>query len=313
MNKKRNVIGKCKLCLKDDVKLLDSHFMPAFLYNYMNALKIKGGSINILQIDSVRRSMGDHQLTKNILCEDCEKKFNTNGEEYFKEHALVNIHRSDDASFGYIPNVFKSMIKKLYYKNILIGNLESYNEEKMFYFCSSIFWRGTVDWNAHDHDKRTRPCVYDETLLNEMKNVLLGSKEKTNYKIMIVPLINKSYFSCCPPTSLFYNKNGRKHYCFQIFQYLFILCEKSFLDSYKIKTEKNIFWYYNPSIEHAFNKKLTKNYHSSVSKAKTDNSQVSWMNMHNLGMFTFPGSMQPMVLCGRDYIITSLTYSFNRY
>lgn len=311
MSKKRNVIGQCKLCLKNDVKLLDSHFMPAFLYNYMNALKIRGGNINILQPDNLRRSMGDHQLTRHMLCEECEKKLNTNGEEYFKSNALSNINISDSENFGNIPNVFKSIYKRLYYENIKIGRLENYDEEKMFYFCSSIFWRGSLEWNAHEHDKRTQPCVYDETLLNEMKDILLGSKEKINYKIMVLPLISKTYFSCVPPTSLYYEKNGRKHYCFQIFQYLFILCDKSFLDKYEIDTKNNIFWYYDPSIEMDFNQKLTQNYNLSVCRGQTDNSQVTWINMRNLGIIMFPGALQPMIPCGRCYIITSLTYSFS--
>src|SRR5688572_14352094 len=64
-------IGKCRLCLTDNVELCDSHILPRFAYKRVRPDK-GGGPVFFNGKTAVQT---DAQVTEYLLCRGCEDRF----------------------------------------------------------------------------------------------------------------------------------------------------------------------------------------------------------------------------------------------
>ena len=74
----KKVYDKCALCLQER-ELRKSHFMPSGFYKAIKGKKNDDIVNNLKNHNEV--GYGDRQLTAHLLCDDCEDKFNKNGEK----------------------------------------------------------------------------------------------------------------------------------------------------------------------------------------------------------------------------------------
>ena len=71
-------IGTCKLCCREEIELLESHFVSRKLY-YSGKKKLEFVNITDAGLDP-------EELKAHLLCRDCETRFSVNGEDEVLKH-----------------------------------------------------------------------------------------------------------------------------------------------------------------------------------------------------------------------------------
>ncbi len=79
--------GRCKLCLREDRDLKESHLMPAGMYRRIRSDEKNPHPIMITKDGSRPSSM---QVTDYVLCGECESRFDAFGENYTLRFAAGN-------------------------------------------------------------------------------------------------------------------------------------------------------------------------------------------------------------------------------
>jgi len=139
------MIGRCKLCLEDEVDLKDSHFLPAGIYRLLRDETEKNPNPWMLtERTAVQTSQ---QMTAWLLCNDCEQRLSKFGENWVLRHC-----RKKDGSFPLAsllasrsPHVSSETTPtRLYYA----ARIPEIDISALAYFAASIFWRGSIHpWN----------------------------------------------------------------------------------------------------------------------------------------------------------------------
>jgi hypothetical protein len=131
-------LGKCKLCLRDGVELLKSHFVSRKLYY--------SGKKGLEFANFIDSGFDPEELREPLLCEACEARFSQNGEDEVLRHAAPKF-------------VLKSMPLAERMKVAWARDNEpsaprhdardfNIDAEKFAYFALSIVWRRTIhEWS----------------------------------------------------------------------------------------------------------------------------------------------------------------------
>ncbi len=77
-------VGVCALCLKTG-ELCDSHLVPKSLYRVARAADRRAHPDPVLMTSTVRRQTSFHAM-QYLLCAECEKLFDQNGEDWVMRH-----------------------------------------------------------------------------------------------------------------------------------------------------------------------------------------------------------------------------------
>jgi hypothetical protein len=77
-------IGVCALCLRT-AELCDSHLVPKSLYRVARAADHRAHPDPVLLTSTVRRQTS-FQATQYLLCAECQKRFDQNGEDWVMRH-----------------------------------------------------------------------------------------------------------------------------------------------------------------------------------------------------------------------------------
>src|ERR1700731_2856628 len=77
-------VGVCALCLRTR-ELCDSHLVPKALYRVARAAENRSHPDPVLLTSKVRRQTS-LQATQYLLCAECEKRFDQNGEGWVMRH-----------------------------------------------------------------------------------------------------------------------------------------------------------------------------------------------------------------------------------
>ena len=133
-----SAIGKCKLCLREGVELLVSHFVSRKLY-YSGKKRLE--FINLLESGT-----DPEELQSPLLCRECESRFDRNGEDEVLKHVAPKLvlkrmplveqmkvawARDDD------PSAPRHDARDF-----------DIDTEKFAYFALSIVWRRTIhEWS----------------------------------------------------------------------------------------------------------------------------------------------------------------------
>lgn len=70
----------CALCLKPNVDLLNSHYIPKGLYKVLRKPLLKNP--NPVRVSRSMALLTTEQTSDYLLCAECEKRFNLNGEKW---------------------------------------------------------------------------------------------------------------------------------------------------------------------------------------------------------------------------------------
>ena len=138
--------GTCALCLQTRT-LRRSHFLPAALYR-LPRLAAQGKSRHPVAITVDGRRQTSLQASQFLLCTDCERRFDENGENW----TMRNCYR------GHGTFRLRDRLRELSPLPVETGD-EVYagglhpaiDIGQLVYFCTSVCWRAAVrDWIAAD-------------------------------------------------------------------------------------------------------------------------------------------------------------------
>jgi hypothetical protein len=127
--------------------LQDSHLLPKSLYRFVRA-KTKGNTSPIVVARDAAWNT-DKQITKPLLCFDCEQRFSKNGENW----TLRQILRGEK-SFRLLDMLKAStpIMTKADRALYALDNLAELRAQDLLYFALSVFWRGAAtDWSLDGH------------------------------------------------------------------------------------------------------------------------------------------------------------------
>lgn len=143
-------IGKCSLCLSEQVDLQDSHYLPKGIYKALrHNSKSNPNPYLITEKVAVQSSS---QLRAYLLCSNCEHNLNVNGENWVLRNCLI---RADESllieKITKLPPDHEEESSSIYFSS---NYPEIIDIRALTYFAISIFWRGSIyPWN----DDRTIP------------------------------------------------------------------------------------------------------------------------------------------------------------
>lgn len=136
------MLGQCRLCLEVK-KLRDSHYLSKGIYRILREDGFDNPNPWVLTKKTAVQS--SKQETAYLLCQDCEQRFNENGERWVLKHCLRKDGKSRLADILAAKKpVAWSDTTKLYYAH----DVPEINISALAYFAASIFWRGSIHpWN----------------------------------------------------------------------------------------------------------------------------------------------------------------------
>ena len=161
-------IGICALC-RNVRELCDSHFLPKALYRLIRA----NGKRNPhpVRVTSHGRRQTALQARAYLLCAECEKRFDQNGESYVMKHCYRGrgVFRLRTAVLKLSP--VDSDREFAVYASSGAPEIDA---EKLVYFCTSVFWRASVqDWLVEG--ERYEAISLGKKYGEEIRQYLLGA------------------------------------------------------------------------------------------------------------------------------------------
>jgi hypothetical protein len=127
------VIGQCALCLTDNVALIDSHIVPAWVYRALIDYDPNGGP-NLVQVTGGRAIITGRQESKPLLCRACEDAFG------IRETYVSDIRRQADGTF---PALAQASVIQTHGSH-RIADVSALDCDKILYFATSVIWRADV-------------------------------------------------------------------------------------------------------------------------------------------------------------------------
>src|SRR6266550_495326 len=142
------VIGTCKLCTRENQELKESHLMPAGLYRRL--LSSDKNPHPILVTKDGSRSSSE-QVTDNVLCAECESRFDRLGENYALRYA------ASERRFRLLEElqVITPSRTMKEWRGYNQADTPEIKRDELAYFALSVFWRAAIHrWPDTDGNKR---------------------------------------------------------------------------------------------------------------------------------------------------------------
>jgi len=162
------VFGVCALC-HNKRELQDSHFLPKALYRYVRARTGAIRSPIVIGTESARNT--DRQITKYLLCHECEQRFSRNGEAW----AMKQIYRGI-GSFRLLAALDRHspVAVRDGARIYRMSEISKIDPIPLVYFALSVFWRGAVtEWSV-DRQKLER-LEFGDPYMSRLREYLLGN------------------------------------------------------------------------------------------------------------------------------------------
>src|SRR5438270_464452 len=149
-------VGSCGLCREHRV-LQNSHLLPAAIYRLVRDPQWRNP--NPVTVTSSHAGQTSRQVRGYFLCEDCEERFNRNGERYVVSQCARRDH------FPLRELLLRDVRLVAAAPEILIGDVSSAlgdHIEEYLYFAASIFWRAAARIWAPDWREFSLGDTYQE-------------------------------------------------------------------------------------------------------------------------------------------------------
>jgi hypothetical protein len=127
-------IGICALC-KETRNLCRSHYIPAGVYRLLRSI-----GESPFRLNDEGTYQDDYQIYDYFLCEECEERFNKNGERWFLQHAARASGFPLWSLLNYAEPEQVSPRLKLY----RASRISAINVDALIYFAASLFWRASA-------------------------------------------------------------------------------------------------------------------------------------------------------------------------
>jgi hypothetical protein len=167
----KDVLGKCKLCLREGVELRLSHYISAAVYRAIRGDDAPGLNPNLFHITKSGNFQSSKQDRTHLLCAECELRFSRGGEDWFFRHSLKKngtFKLLDMLATG-PASVYQQGVSTILYE---ANRFPTINADALVYFATSVFWRGSVHgWN----DDRSVP-VDLHGYADQFRRYLLGER-----------------------------------------------------------------------------------------------------------------------------------------
>ncbi len=182
------VIGKCRLCLKENVKLCRSHFFPAGAFRIIQRETIREGQSknpNPLWMNIRSLVQSSFQPRANLFCGTCEQRLSTNGESWI----LKNCWRT--GTFPLLSLISAGTPAKtkpeidIYHADKILA----INTSAISYFAASMFWRAAANnWWDEQGQSPIRLGSYFE----QLRQYLMGVTDFPKHCALCVVLPNRN-------------------------------------------------------------------------------------------------------------------------
>jgi len=131
-------IGSCGLC-RATAPLQESHLLPRAIYRDLRTPDL--ADPNPIRILRGKTDISQAQVTAQLLCGECEQRFNKGGERYVLRNAFRGPGR-----FGFFDLLRNATPLPQYpsrtvYSGLSVPGLEM---DRLVYFGASVFWRGSA-------------------------------------------------------------------------------------------------------------------------------------------------------------------------
>lgn len=188
--------GICKLCLLEK-DLRRSHLMPAGVY--------RRDSPDSITVTAKKSYKSSEQITAHVFCDECEDRFDKNGENY-----VVRLISSKTA-FPLLESLKTRPYLKLGndFRGYADTDSREINRDAIAYFALSIFWRASVHrWKWRDG--KTTGINLGPKYNADARLYLLGQAAFPKYMTLFVVLCSDQVSQQC---SFMPNCTGRHDGC----------------------------------------------------------------------------------------------------
>ncbi len=169
--------GRCRLCLKAK-DLQNSHFIPQAFYRIVSR-----GANEQIEVTASTHISTSRQLTAHLLCDACEQRFHTLGEDW----VLRNCWRSD-GEFRLNATLRASTPLASNGSWAAYAAVPGVDRERLAFFAASVFWRSTLrGWSRVTEEENHDLGPYAEAL----RLFLLGDQSFPE-GIVLLTLVNPS-------------------------------------------------------------------------------------------------------------------------
>ena len=131
--------GVCALCLETH-ELRDSHLVPKALYRVVRAADHRSHPDPVLMTSKVRWQTS-FQATQYLLCAECEKRFDQNGEDWVMRHCYRGRDRFRLRELLQRTTPIHADEEETIFNASDVAGMDI---ERVVYFCVSVFWRASV-------------------------------------------------------------------------------------------------------------------------------------------------------------------------
>jgi hypothetical protein len=156
------MIGKCKLCLSENIELRNSHIIPEFMYQNLYDKNPKRFFVLKIQETEKSKKIEQKGIREKILCDSCENKFSK-----FEGYAAKTI---------YAKNFDNEVILKFAEQNpeetSFLYHYENFDYTLFKLFLMSLLWRFLVSEKyetpyAGSHTENLRLALLDKNPLRD--------------------------------------------------------------------------------------------------------------------------------------------------
>ena len=149
--------GRCRLCLQAEVKLENSHVIPAGFYRLLRDSGAVGNP-NPWIMRGKTQVQTSAQERAYLFCRTCEHRLNVSGERWMFRNGVKR-----DGSFPLRdllagqPSVLGPQARP-WHKAYLAANIPSVDVNAIAYFAASVFWRASIHlWRDSEYQVRLGP------------------------------------------------------------------------------------------------------------------------------------------------------------
>jgi len=151
------------------------------------------------------------QYTAHLLCQDCEQRFNANGENWVLKHCW----RGTDFPLASLVASGKAVLTSPELSVYSADEITGVNVSALTYFSASMFWRAAVhNWSG----RAVEPLIHFGRYAEELRNYLSGEVEFPRDCILLVTL---PQHDSDPPKWMLYPFPKRTHGC-HVYTMLFL-------------------------------------------------------------------------------------------
>jgi len=162
------MIGKCRLCLANGVKLLNSHLIPAALYKVVRDERFNVAHPWVTTTNVTMQS--PRQVSDYLLCAECERRLDQGGESWVIPRCWRNT-----ATFPLRASLMKAQPVPKMEAGVVIyegARILDVDVDQLAYFAASVFWRAAAhQWAFH---METVPQLKLAAYQERLRQYLLG-------------------------------------------------------------------------------------------------------------------------------------------